>query len=154
MKKILTLMLIAFTLALLASCGGGDGGGELNVDFNERRDILTTDMTEEELREYLTVVYTEDGEADGREVSDYTVSCAFTEGLCTAAVSYKNETKKFTAFFFNERQYEILRNFILTIPKLINIRKCLALADPKKMRLVIECDFKCDYIARPVIAKP
>lgn len=101
MKKILTLMLIAFTLALLASCGGGDGGGELNVDFNARRDILTTDMTEEELREYLTVVYTEDDEADGREVSDYTVSCAFTEGLCTAAVSYKNETEKFTAFFFD-----------------------------------------------------
>ena len=72
MKKLIPLIILILTLVpLLFACGGE---GSLSVILDTGDDLLTTDMTADDLRNYLTVHYSKsltDTTDIGKEISKY-----------------------------------------------------------------------------------
>lgn len=104
MKKLLYVLLIVCALTLcLGSCHRDNDA--IQVLFDCGADILTTDMTEEDLRQYLTVSYCKDianTRNEFKETDKYTVRCDFTEGSCEIFVEYKGNTSSVKEFFVDK----------------------------------------------------
>ena len=105
MKKLIPLIILILTLVpLLFACSGE---GSLSVTLDTGDDLLTTDMTTDDLRNYLTVHYSKSITSTtdiGKEISKYDVSCEFNEGPCEIIITYKKAYYLLEAFFFDKNK--------------------------------------------------
>lgn len=106
-RKIALFLLLVASALILVSCSipGIDGGkGVFEVDFDTEGQMLTTSMTEDDLREFMAVTFTS-SKGKVKIIEDYTISCAFTEGKTEIKVSWKDYTWSATEFFFDTEKF-------------------------------------------------
>lgn len=125
MKKLLALaLLICMLIPTLASCGW-KYEGTLAVTFDGDDTLFTTDMTEKDLREHISVRYypswskknievgiTPASEPKGREMSRYKLSCDIQEGECELIVEYRKKTWSTKVFFFDKSKFVTEGDFL------------------------------------------
>lgn len=103
MKKIIVFAFVIFTLLLC--CVSCDHSGSLDVELDTDGKLLTTDMTTEDLREFLKVTYYKDSDIyrmKGKEIADYDIRCSFDEGETEIFVDYQGMSYSQRGFFFDK----------------------------------------------------
>ena len=129
MKKLICLVVLVLVAALcLGSCGWivkwfpreSDGDLTLAAKIDYAPDvILTTDMSVEDLRQYITVVAycgslsdASLGKTEVTEVTDYNLLCDIAEGYCDIEIEYQGATFQLKDYFFDKSYIEYDGDFV------------------------------------------